>query len=70
VLEHITDMKRAAESSLSYKIVKLETIFGAKITVSTCADKSNPKPQDETVWQRLASMNYDFRSDDINQQLS
>jgi hypothetical protein len=70
VLEHVADMERIAESSLSYKIAKLETVFGAKITVSTCADKANSKPQEDSVWQRLASISFDFAADDLNQQLS
>jgi hypothetical protein len=70
VLEHVADMEKLAESSLSYKIAKLETVFGAKITVSTCADKANPKAQEDSVWQQLAAMSFDFASDDINQQLS
>jgi hypothetical protein len=70
VLENIADMERLAESSLSYKIAKLEIFFGAKITVSTCADKSSPKAQEDSVWQQLAAMSFDFDADDLNQQLS
>lgn len=70
VLENVADMERLAESSLYYKIAKLETVFGAKITVSTCADKANPKAQEDSVWQRLAGMKFDFDADDLNFQIS